>query len=75
MAAGTRTTACIPRTGNPERFTTSWNMSVCWDSSMSSWWMYRNSGEPFGSCIARASRPRWSRFSKCQPVFMIAATR
>src|SRR5581483_2273275 len=28
----------MPRTGRPERLTNSWNISVCWDSSMISWW-------------------------------------
>jgi hypothetical protein len=65
----------MPRTGRPDRFTTSWNMRVCWDSSMISWWTYRNSGAPLGSRNARTSRPRCSRFSNCQPVFIEVATR
>ena len=28
----------MPWTGMPLRFTSSWNISECWDSSMISWW-------------------------------------
>lgn len=37
LVARVRNQRGIPRTGMPLRFTSSWNMSECWDSSMISW--------------------------------------
>ena len=37
-SASFRSPQGMPRTGSPERFTNSWNISVCCDSSMISWW-------------------------------------